>query len=152
AANAGLVAFGKSSGKTITSRHKFVSADKEGIKRIMHEMVASGNTPLVRSMGMGFEMLQEQAQRQGGYGEYHMVIVTDGEASDGNPANMARKIVLSSPVIINAIGFCLNGKHSLDVDGYTKFSVANDPAALSAGLKGVLAESESFDTDTFVVQ
>lgn len=112
---------------------------------------ASGGTPLRSSMEVGASVLTAQAQAQRGYGTYHMLVVTDGEASSGeDPAEFTRKLVTSTPIQVHVIGFCVDGKHSLDIQGYTQYVAANNPAALERSLKAVLAESEAYADARFM--
>ncbi|MDH5510034.1 MAG: VWA domain-containing protein [Nitrospinota bacterium] len=152
-ANVGLVGFGGSpSGKNRNYEHPLVSGDRTGINNLLDGVRGLGNTPLSRSVFRGFEMLEAQARRQGGYGQYHMVIVTDGISTDGDPSIMTRNIVERSAIKIHTIGFCINDRHGLNVPGYTRYSTASDPGALEAGLRGVLSENDSFDPGVYIKQ
>ena len=153
--NVALVGFGgiKSGVKRkALIEHGFGSGDKSGVIETLERIYPLGKTPLSQAMRRGLSMLEGQALRQGGYGKYNMVIITDGVATDSDPSVTARTIVGSSVVQIHAIGFCLNGKHKLDVPGYTKYSTANNPKTLEEGLQGVLAESDQFDPGVFIEQ
>ena len=103
-----------------------------------------GRTPLRESIFRGYQVLTEQAQRQSGYGRYILVIVTDGESSDGDPAPLAREIVGGSLIEIQTIGFGV-ANHSLNVNGVTGYVTANSPQSLIDALNSVIAsETESF--------
>ena len=111
---------------------------------------ADGGTPLYTAMKLGYRALEEQGRKQLGYGEYHLVLVTDGEANLGeDPRSMVDYIVSSSPVMITTIGFCIGNKHSLNQPGRVIYHEANNPTALREGLKDVLAESPVFDATVF---
>ncbi|MDH5510035.1 MAG: VWA domain-containing protein [Nitrospinota bacterium] len=153
--NVALVGFGgmpHGMKKTDLIEHGFVSGDTSGAIQTLEKIFPMGNTPLSQAMKRGLSMLEGQARRQGGYGKYNMIIITDGVATDSDPSVTARMIVSSSMVRIHAIGFCLDGKHKLDVPGYTRYSTANNPQTLEEGLQSVLAESDQFDPGTFVEQ
>ncbi|MDH5477732.1 MAG: VWA domain-containing protein [Nitrospinota bacterium] len=153
--NVALVGFGKTRYQKRNSmlfEHDFTAGDMSGVIDTLYSVAPMGKTPLTLAMRSGFMMLEKQAQRQGGYGQYHMVIITDGVATDGDPSIMARQIVTSSIVRIHVIGFCLSGKHLLNVPGYTRYSTANDPQGLEKGLQEVLAEADQFDPGVFVQQ
>jgi len=148
--NVGLIGFGAAPGAEREYQWGFVSGGaRASLIQKLKTIRAKGNTPLLRAMNMGYHMLQAQAQRQGGYGQYHMVIITDGAATDGDPSRLAKDIALHSPVRIHAVGFCLGGGHSLDMPAFTKYSAASDPRALEAGLMGALAESPRYDSAAF---
>lgn len=110
----------------------------------------SNGTPLSTAIEEGYKKLVEQGRRQHGYGGYRLIIITDGEANLGyNPERIVNDISTYSPVIIDTIGFCINGKHSLNQRGKTVYREADSPEALRAGLKEVLAESPIFDAKEF---
>ena len=111
-------------------------------------MPGSG-TPLTRAVQMAYELLTEQAGKQLGYGEYHMVIVTDGAANQPEKLTQTVNAVLThSPIIMSTIGFCIAETHSLNQPGRTIYKAADNPEALRQGLQDILAESESFEDVT----
>lgn len=155
AANLGLTVFSEAHrdginewlklGTGPSNRAEFISL-VSGIK-------AYGGTPLRSAIELGVSILTEQGQRQRGYGTYHLVIVTDGEANPGqDPTNYVKSVVAGTPIAVHAIGFCVDGKHSLDIKGYTQYASANNPETLDRGLKAMLAESETFSDSQFVKQ
>jgi len=116
----------------------------------VQQTVANGGTPLRVSIQKAYAALKQQGKRQLGYGEYHLVIVTDGIASKGqDPTDTIGAILKESPVVIHTIGFCINDKHSLNQPGLTYYKSANDPSSLRASLDEVLAESPEFVIDSF---
>ncbi|GAB2928487.1 vWA domain-containing protein [Rheinheimera gaetbuli] len=113
----------------------------QSVKRVL----ANGGTPLRSAAEAGYKALTEQAKKQLGYGEYHLVIVTDGEASSNeDPASVVRQILRDSPVQIHTIGFCIGEGHSLNIPGQTYYAAAGSPEELDAGLAQVLAEADDY--------
>ena len=113
--------------------------------KAVNSQKAGGGTPLDNAVVMGYQKLRAQALRQLGYGEYHLVIVTDGEANAGHdPTGEVDQIVEDSPVVIHTIGFQIGPNHALNRPGKTIYKEANDGAGLAEGLKEVLAESAEF--------
>jgi len=111
---------------------------------------AGGGTPLSRAMSYAFKTLTSQGKRQLGYGEYTIVVVTDGIAhSEIRLKNTVNKILGSSPVTIFSIGFCIGDNHSLNQPGRTIYRSADNPEQLKSGLQEVLAELEFFDEQEF---
>jgi Mg-chelatase subunit ChlD len=109
-----------------------------------------GGTPLATAIRYGYQQLAAQAAKQLGYGEYHLVVVTDGIASNGEEPNQILNTVLQqSPVVIHSIGFCLDESHSLNQPGLTAYTAASNADELQRGLQAVLAESTDFVTDSF---
>ena len=99
---------------------------------------------------MGIEKLGIEARRQLGYGEFHLVIVTDGEADDQeDPTSVVTFALGETPIIVHTVGFCIGQNHSLNQPGKTLYKSAKDKESLNEGLVDVLAESENFDISSF---
>ncbi len=146
-ANVGLFVFDKSG---ISERVALLNNNRDSLISSVIRAHAGGGTPLRMAMDHGYRMLSLQAEKQLGYGEYNLVIVTDGEASSGyDPTSSINKIIKQSPVVIHTIGFCIGENHSLNQAGRTFYKAANDPESLRAGLESVLAEASTFNVDTF---
>ena len=107
-------------------------------------------TPLKTAIAQGYGALEEQAQRQLGYGEYHLVIVTDGAANRGEePDEVVEQILADSPVVIHTIGFCIGPDHVLNQEGRTIYRAASSTEELRQGLGEVVAEAPRFDVTEF---
>ncbi len=151
-ANLGLIAFDHQGvservplGRGPQNRQAFIEQ--------VNQTGASNDTPLKRAMTLGYQQLEAQARRQLGYGEYHLVVVTDGEASQGEaPKAVVQRILTQTPIVIHTIGFCIGENHSLNQRGQIVYKAANNPKELSEGLQGVLAESPVFDVTAFATQ
>ncbi len=111
---------------------------------------AGGGTPLKTTISHAYNALTQQAKKQLGYGEYHLIVITDGQANEReDPDHIVETIILKSPVVLHTIGFCISGGHPLNQPGLTLYKAANNPKELEKGLDSVLAEANNFDTDTF---
>jgi Ca-activated chloride channel homolog len=120
------------------------------VLQAVHSIYAGAGTPLNTALAMSFDSVEKHAQSQLGYGEYHIVIVTDGEANYGeDPRQTVMSILEKTPVEIHTIGFCIDPGHSLNMPGFTDYRSANSVEELQKGLSGVLAESEAFDMTVF---
>jgi len=140
--NLGLCAFDS---KGVTERSP-LSLNRDAFNKALQAVRSDSNTPLGTAVTLGYSKLQKQAQRQLGYGEYYLVVVTDGEADKGNdPRDIVNKIVSQSPVLISTIGFCIGQGHSLNRPGLTMYHDATNLEQLNQGLESVLAESEFSD-------
>ncbi|MBF0255977.1 MAG: VWA domain-containing protein [Gammaproteobacteria bacterium] len=125
------------------------SNPQAGLARLRN-LRPSGNTPLYSAVHFGYEKLSQQARRQSGYGEYHLVVVTDGMHSPGeDPTPILGQILSESPVVIHTIGFCISADHALNQPGRTYYRAATDPGSLKQGLDAVLAEAPDFQIDRF---
>lgn len=146
-ANLGLLVFDKNG---LSERVTLSSNNKDQFVQAVKSVTVEGGTPLLSAIRTGYQALSQQAKAQLGYGEYHLVIVTDGEANIGEePESIVGKIGRESPVMIHTIGFCINEAHSLNQPGIIDYKAANDPQSLQRSLEQVLAESEDFTLDTF---
>jgi len=145
--NVGLLAF---DGQGISERLPLGVRDVEAFRRSVAGVGAELDTPLQSALTEGYRALTKQARSQLGYGEYNLVIVTDGEASRGeDPTPIVRQILRESPVLIHTIGFCIDERHVLNQAGRTIYRGADNPEELRAGLGAVLAEAPSFDVSEF---
>jgi len=146
-ANIGLVIF---DGRGNYERSALGKSSKDGAIHQVLQASAGGGTPLKSSIEHAYKSLSLQAVKQLGYGEYHLVVITDGEASDGEePRYIVQNLLTNSPVVLHTIGFCIKGGHSLNQAGNTFYKSANNPEQLAIGLDSVLAEAPDFKVDTF---
>jgi len=144
--NIGLYAFDRHG---ISERAKLGSARKL-IESKVDLITAGGATPLGRSVKDAFGKMKKQAQSQLGYGDYNLVIITDGKATDSSILKGAVDMVLkTSPVIIHTIGFKIGTDHVLNQPGRILYKTASNYEELSRGLEKVLAETEDFTVFDF---
>jgi Ca-activated chloride channel homolog len=146
-ANIGLYAFDKAG---IGERVALGQHNREQLQQALLQISPGGGTPLSLSIADGYQALTAQASSQLGYGEYHLVVITDGLASSGySPETDINNILASTPINIHTIGFCIDDQHPLNQPGYTFYRSANDPSSLQAGLQEVLAEAPDFTLTEF---
>ncbi|HEU0200322.1 MAG TPA: vWA domain-containing protein [Burkholderiaceae bacterium] len=123
--------------------------DQATLAGAVAQIRAGGGTPLGEAIRLGYRALTQQAAGQLGYGEYHLVVVTDGEATGEDPRIAVDQLIADSPVVLHTIGFCIGDDHSLNQPGRTVYRAADNPEALAQGLSDVLAEAPSFDVARF---
>ena len=146
-ANLGLLAFDYNG---VSERTPLGMNNRKAFFASLEAVRADKNTPLRNAVALGLKALERQARRQLGYGEYHLVVVTDGEADkDQRPGRVVDYIVDRTPIVIHTIGFCIGEEHSLNQPGRTIYKAADNPAELGKGLQEVLAEAETFVLDRF---
>jgi hypothetical protein len=146
-ANLGLIVFDR---QGFSTRLPLGLANRPQFKAEVEKVIPEGKTPLAIAVDTAHKMLTGQGSRQLGYGDYTVVIVTDGVADDIAALDQSvNKVLATSPIIIHTIGFCIESDHSLNRAGRTTYRAANNPAELRQGLQEVLAEAETFDIDGF---
>jgi uncharacterized protein with von Willebrand factor type A (vWA) domain len=145
-ANLGLFAFHNQGISTLP----LATDNREAFIQAIGQIQAGGKTPLSDAMIHTYKTFTEQGQRQLGYGEYTIVVVTDGYANSiSRLKDVVDEVLSQSPIIIYSIGFCIGEEHSLNQPGRTIYKSADNPRQLQKGLQEVLAESESFDEGEF---
>jgi uncharacterized protein YegL len=124
--------------------------NRDEFTRMVGEVHANGGTPLRDAVRQAYAKLLEQGAKQLGYGEYHLVIVTDGAADQGqDPTAVVNQVLGESPVVLQTIGFCIGPEHSLNQAGRTIYRAADNAAELRQGLNDVLAEAPQFAVTQF---
>lgn len=147
-ANLGLAVFDRNG---LSQRVPLGAGNRKAFMAQLDRVRADSGTPLRSSMKIAVDALSEQARRQLGYGEYHLVVVTDGYADPRSeePGPLVEAVLRESPVVVHVIGFCIGEQHSLNQPGRTLYTSADSPQALQQGLSSVLAESPTFDVADF---
>lgn len=141
-ANLGLLVF---DGAGVQERVPLGTKNRDRITAEASSVAPGNGTPLHDAIASSLLAIEKQARSQLGYGEYHLVIVTDGMASSGqDPGQVVGHILQNTPIMIHTIGFCINENHPLNQPGRTNYRTARNPQELIMGLKAVLAESEKF--------
>ena len=145
--NTGLFIFDANGAREVSP---IAPTDSASLSLAINEISPGSRTPLGKSIRYAYQKLTDQAQLQQGYGEYHLVVITDGAASD--ETDMKRNItrlMKNSPINVHTIGFCLGEGHSLNQPGSINYKSAFNSNELTEGLRSVLSEAESFDASDF---
>ncbi len=107
---------------------------------------ASGSTPLGDAISKGSTALARQYHNQMGYGDYRLIVITDGEADDNINKGIAKALKYNIPIY--TIGFGIGPKHSL-----RKYSIsyrsADSAKQVENALEEAAAELDVFDATTF---
>jgi len=130
------------------------TGNRDAFLGAINRTLPAGNTPLRDALALARQELEAQALRQRGYGEYRVVVITDGAHSDGqDPAPVIEGIFANyaNPIEVHTIGFCINKGHPLNDPGRIFYTNAMSPDDLRAGLNATQGEAASFDpsTETF---
>lgn len=146
-ANIGVVAFDRNgTSERMALQQKNTAMFSDAVRMVSY----GGGTPLNSSINIALNKITEQGRKQLGYGEYNIIIVTDGAASEGeDPSNLVNNIINDTPILVHTIGFCLDENHSLNQPGRTYYKAASNLESLRQGLDDILAESEEFTVTDF---
>jgi len=146
-ANIGLLAFDRFG---TSERIGLGEGTRSDVFASIEKIQAYGETPLADALTLGYRALTTQAARQLGYGEYHLVVVTDGRASKGqSPQQLVSSMLGESPIVLHTIGLCVEGNHSLNQPRRSYFTRARDTKSLDSALDQVLAEEPAFQLFRF---
>lgn len=147
-ANMGLIVFEKGD---VSLRVPLGTGNRQVFIEAVNRTEPAGETPLRDAVALARDVLEAQGTRQRGYGEYKIVIITDGAHSDGqDPAPVLSDIFgnFANPIEVHTIGFCIESS-ALNQPGLTFYRSANDPDELRRGLETATAEASVFDLTQF---
>lgn len=124
--------------------------NRDDLTQAINGVVPRSGTPLGPAIENAYTHITRQAKDQLGYGEYHIVVITDGIANSGHePGTIVETILSESPVILHTIGFCIGTRHALNKPGQVFYKAANDRQTLAEGFQSVLAESPDYAVINF---
>lgn len=104
---------------------------------------ADGGTPLGGSMQRAMDELLKLREKQP-YGDYRLLVVTDGEATDADVLKRNLPSIVSHGVVLDVIGVDMQADHSLAKRSHS-YRRANDAQSFEKALKEVFAESTADD-------
>lgn len=110
------------------------------------KMNGGNGTPLSESLVVATKALVKQRAKQLGYGEFQIVVATDGQAD----VSQGVKYAAQNEIPIITIGFCLEKDKEHPLAKYsTSYRNAQDPQQLFEALKETQAESSYYDSTQF---
>lgn len=122
--------------------------NREAFIREIKRFSDTGGTPLNNAIRRAVDILVEQRKKQLDYGDFRIIVVTDGEATDGDIGDNAGPYALKARIPIYTIGFCVNGDHALRRYSLN-YRAADNEEDLRKGLEETLGESATYDASTF---
>ncbi len=140
--NLGLYVFDRDGRKEVVP---LGAGNRDSFLGAVNGIRAGGGTPLAASITYATDRLVKQYQRQLGYGDYRLVVVTDGRA-DKIPE--AARYAAHFGMPIYAIGLCIDEDHPLRRYALS-YRAADSFADLAEGLEETLAELQTVDVTTF---
>jgi Mg-chelatase subunit ChlD len=118
---------------------------RETFTTAIDQVVAGGGTPLADAIHFATDRLVKQYQKQLGYGEYRLIVVTDGLAEH---IPDAATYAAEYGIAIYAIGLCIGADHPLRQYAVS-YRAADNFTDLAKGLEATLAELPAFDAAEF---
>ena len=114
--------------------------DRKRLQVQVDRLRARGGTPLGQRMKDATDELLKLREKDP-YGDYRLLVVTDGEASDQDVLDAVLPDIMSRNLIVDVIGVDMQSEHSLatQVSNYRR---ADDPASLEEAIADSLAESD----------
>ncbi len=150
--NLGLLVFGAYEENNGIKEVVALNSDNRGeFQTAINAIVSDGGTPLSNATDFAMERLVEQYKKQLGYGEYRLIIVTDGEANE--PALFHNSLIQTQQypfVAIYGIGLCVEADNTLKSVAYS-YTDAGNYEELGKALEQAIAELPSFDPGEFEV-
>lgn len=120
--------------------------NKQKFLSLVDQIYAGGGTPLGASISAGTAALVKQYQKQLGYGEFRLFVLTDGDSSDNLNNGVVEAAKYGIPIY--TIGFGIGEGHAL-----RQFSVsyknADSAAEVQKALSAATAELEVYDPANF---
>jgi len=112
---------------------------------LIDRVKADGGTPLGHAMKTAMEqLLMARASRP--IGDYRLIVVTDGEATDANVLNRFLPEIVARGIVVDAIGVDMQSDHTLASKSHT-YRRANDASSFESALIEIFAESNQSKND-----
>jgi Ca-activated chloride channel homolog len=141
--NLGLFVFDRNGARQVLplaagNREKFLSA--------VDEVQPRNDTPLGRAIARGVTELSAQYKKQLGYGEFRLIVLTDGEATDNLTAGV--NAAARNKIPIYTIGFDMGETHALRKHSVS-YRAADSAAEVEKALEAAGAELEVYEPSAF---
>jgi len=120
--------------------------DKYTAQRAISNTEPNGGTPLGEYMKMGADELLSIREKNHGVGTYTLLVVTDGEATDGDLMDKYTPDIVARGLTLKTIGVNLGQAHTLAKRSVAYYP-ADDPQSLEGALRQVMAEVPAGNDD-----
>jgi uncharacterized protein YegL len=149
----GLVAFTTAS--TTEWYHPMGPLDKAKFREGLESIEPGGGTPLGAYIEVAANVLLKARKANQGYGEYRLIVVTDGEAEDPERMDAAAQALLARGVMLDVVGVQMENTHSLARMAQS-YRNTEDAGSLEQAVSALLAEtgdsaSQDGDADAYAL-
>ncbi len=141
--NVGLVVFDGSGIQEKVSLESPAAKNRQQFLQEVQSVDAGGGTPLADAMNVGSGALLKQCQRQLNYGDYRLIVVTDGQPDWGQDLDKACSTAASYGFSIYTIGFNIDDGHPLK-NWATSYETASSADELTRKLQNTAAEPDNY--------
>lgn len=117
--------------------------DRGQTRQAIRNIRAGGPTQLGGAMKLAADALMERRATQK-YGQYKLLLVTDGEATDQREVDLYLPEIQSRGLLTDVIGVDMGQQHSLATRAST-YRNAADPASLEKAISAVVLGESSYD-------
>lgn len=116
--------------------------DKTKLAAAIQLPLPGGGTPLGEYIKKGADALLAEREKNRGYGNYTLVVVTDGIASDGGLVETYVPLVMARGIKLNVIGLAIRADDFL-AERSTSYQSADDVDSLATAVSKAVAEIPS---------
>ena len=119
------------------------TGNRDQLAQVIDEVEASGGTPTSVAVERAADAMRIQFYRQLRFGQYDIILVTDGQPNEGyEPDDAIEQLHRTSPATIHAVAFSRHIAHlkRLQSRQLLRYYLANDEAQLKAVFAQILAE------------
>lgn len=125
--------------------------DRASLEAAIRKTRPGGGTPLYQWIKVGADRLLQERAKNLNVGYYKLLVVTDGEAQDGNLNDDGKfgdgslkpgylKDIVNRGVVVDAIGLEMKGGHSLRTQINGQYMAGDDPNSIERSLTKAVAE------------
>ena len=115
--------------------------DIQSTRQAISQVRANGATPLGQFMKVAADALLDLRSKEH-YGNYRLLIVTDGEAGDGHLVESYLPDIMARGMTVDVIGVDMESDHSLATKVHS-YRRADNPESLTQAIREVFAETTS---------
>ena len=141
--NLGLFVFDRRGARQLV---RLSAGNREEFLRQIDAVEPMGNTPLGRAISIGVKELEKQYNKQLGYGEFRLIVLTDGEATDSLASGVNEALRYKIPIY--TIGFDMPATHALRKHSVS-YRAADSASEVEQALEAAGAELDVYGPTAF---
>jgi Ca-activated chloride channel homolog len=148
-ANVGLLAFGLANDDGCKEILPLGKNNYDALAKAISPLKPTDGTPLGNAIFIGTQKLVDQYKKQLGYGEYRLIVITDGQATDhGHMLKACKNLTKFGFISLYSIGLCMDTDNSLKSYALSSRDASNYEE-LEKALVETAAETDVFDSSVF---